>query len=97
MNRIGQIQTPLPTTQAVLIGLLAAIAVTSPTIWNVVQDAYTVVHEGAHTLAGIVIGRKILYVEINKDGRQHTLVPQTGAGFGLAAFLSATSVRVPPG
>ena len=56
MNRIGQIQTPLPTTQAVLIGLLAAIAVTSPTIWNVVQDAYTVVHEGAHTLVGIVIG-----------------------------------------
>ena len=87
MNRIGQIQTPLPTTQAVLIGLLAAIAVTAPTIWNVVQDAYTVVHEGAHTLAGIAIGRKIKKVEINKDGSgETTLAPKTGAANGLAAF-----------
>ncbi len=88
MNRIGQIQTPLPTTQAVLIGLLAAIAVTAPTIWNVVQDAETVVHEGAHVLAGIVAGGKIEKVEINKDDDSKTfLVPKTGAGNGLAAFF----------
>ena len=88
MNRIGQIQTPLPTTQAVLIGLLAAIAVTAPTIWNVVQDAETVVHEGAHVLAGIVAGRKIQSVEINKDGGGSTdMEPKTGAGYGVAAFV----------
>ena len=88
MNRIGEIQTPLPTTQAVLIGLLAAIAVTAPTIWNVVQDAETVVHEGAHVLAGIVAGGKIEKVEINKDDDSKTfLVPKTGAGNGLAAFF----------
>lgn len=88
MSRIGEIQTPLPTMQAVLIGLLAAIAVTAPTIWNVVQDAETVVHEGAHALAGIVIGRKIQKVEINKDGGgSTTLAPKTGAGNGLAAFF----------
>ena len=87
MNRIGEIQTPLPTMQAVLIGLVAAIVVTVPALWEIVRDAETVVHEGAHVLAGIVTGFRIEGVEIKKVGGGSTTPgPKTGAGNGVAAF-----------
>jgi len=86
LSRIGEIQTPLPASQAILIGLLAAIVVYARTLWSIVNYAETVVHEGAHALAGIVTGRRIRSVKINTNGGgSTTMVPDTG--FGLAAML----------
>ena len=39
MSSIVEIQTPLPAPQAVLIGLLVAIVVTLPELWNIVTTA----------------------------------------------------------
>ena len=88
MSRIGEIQTPLPASQAILIGLLAAIVVYARTLWSIVNYAETVVHEGAHALAGIVTGRRIRSVKINTNGGgSTTMVPDTGFGFGVAASV----------
>ena len=88
LSRIGEIQTPLPASQAMLIGLMAAILVYARILWNIVNHAETVVHEGAHALAGIVTGRRIRSVKINTDGGGATkMAPDTGFGFGVAAAV----------
>ena len=88
LSRIGEIQTPLPAPEALLIGLLAAIVVAGPTLWKIVGHAETVVHEGAHVLVGIVAGRRIRSVTINSNGGGGTImVPNSGAGYGVAAFV----------
>jgi len=47
-----------------------------------------VVHEGAHALVGLVTGRRILSVRINRDGGGGTrMVPDSGFGFGVAASV----------
>jgi cell division protein FtsL len=87
MNRIGEIQTPLPAPQTVLIGLLVAIVVTAPELWSVLTHANTVAHEGAHVLVGIGVGRTIQSMRINSDGGGGTvMVPDSGFGFCVAAF-----------
>jgi hypothetical protein len=86
LSRIGEIQTPLPASQAMLIGLMAAILVYARILWSIVNHAETVVHEGAHALAGIVTGRRIRSVKIDTDGGGATIMaPDTGFGFGVAA------------
>ena len=88
LSRIGEIDTPLPAPEAVLIGLLAAIVVTGPTLWKIVAHAETVVHESTHALTGIVTGRRIRSVNINTNGGGSTdMVPNTGPGFGVAASV----------
>jgi hypothetical protein len=88
LSRIGEIQTPLPAPEAVLIGLLAAIVVLGPALWRIATHAETVVHESAHVLAGIVTGRRVLSVNINTAGGGATdMVPKSGAGYGVAAFV----------
>lgn len=86
LSRIGEIQTPLPASQAMLIGLMAAIVVYARILWSIANHAETVVHEGAHALAGIVTGRRIRSVKIDTDGGGATIMaPDTGFGFGVAA------------
>lgn len=88
LSRIGEIQTPLPAPVALLIGILAAIVVHGPTLFKITTHAETVVHEGAHALVGLVTGRRILSVRINRDGGGGTrMVPDSGFGFGVAASV----------
>lgn len=88
LSRIGEIQTPLPASQAMLIGLMAAILVYARILWSIANHAETVVHEGAHALAGIVTGRRIRSVKIDTDGGGATIMaPDTGFGFGVAASV----------
>jgi hypothetical protein len=88
LSRIGEIQTPLPAPVALLIGILAAIVVHGPTLWKMTIHAETVVHEGAHALVGLVTGRRVRGVRIKTDGGGDTdMVPKTGAGYGVAAFV----------
>lgn len=88
LSRIGEIQTPLPASQAMLTGLMVAIVVYARILWNIANHAETVVHEGAHALVGIVTGRRIRSVKITTDGGGGTImVPGTGFGFGVAASV----------
>jgi hypothetical protein len=88
LSTIGRIDTPLPAREALVIGLLALIVVSGRTLWRVAGHAETVVHESAHVLAGIAGGRRIREVNINTDGGGDTvMVPDSGFGFGVAAFV----------
>jgi Peptidase M50B-like len=85
---VGEFQQPLPGPEVVMIGLVAAVVVIAPTLWNIVQHAETVAHEGAHVVAGILAGRKILGVTIDTDGGGGTdMEPKSGFGYGVAAFV----------
>jgi len=88
LSTIGRIDTPLPAAEAVVIGLLAFIVVNGGILWRVTNHAETVLHEGAHALTGIAAGRRIRSVDIDKNGGGSTvMVPATGFGFGVAAFV----------
>jgi hypothetical protein len=88
LSMAGEFQRPLPAPEVVLIGLLAAIVVLVRTLWEITTHAETVVHEGAHVLAGILTGRRVLSVRIEKNGGGVTdMVPKSGVGYGVAAFV----------
>ena len=87
LSMAGGLQRPLPAPEVVLIGLLAATVVLVRAFWEIMNHAETVAHEGAHVLAGILTGRTILSVRIERSGGGSTvMVPQNGAGYGVAAF-----------
>ncbi len=87
LSRIGEIQVPLPAPVALSIGMLVFIGLLGTTLWKIATHAVTVVHEGAHAMVGLAAGRKIRRVEINpKGGGTTRIVPQTGFGYGAAAF-----------
>jgi hypothetical protein len=88
LSMVSEFQRPLPVPEVVLIGLLAAMAVLVRTLWEITTYAETVVHEGAHVLAGILTGRRILGVRIETNGGGSTdMVPKSGVGYGVAAFV----------
>jgi hypothetical protein len=88
LSPIGRTDTPLPASEALVIGLLTFIVVNGRTLWRVTTHAETVLHESAHALTGIAAGRRIRSVDINKNGGGATdMVPNSGFGFGVAAFV----------
>src|SRR6516162_8921589 len=87
LSTIGRIDTPLPAAEAVVIGLLAFIVVSGRTLWKVATHAETVLHESAHALTGIAAGRRIRSVDIDRNGGGTVMVPASGFGFGVAAFV----------
>ena len=81
LSTIGKIDTPLPASDAVVIGLLALIVVYGGTLWRIAGHAETVLHESAHVLTGIAAGRRIRGVNINTDGGGSTvMMPDSGFG-----------------
>ena len=87
LSRIGEIQIPLSAPVALIIGMLVFIAVLGSALWKITTHAETVVHEAAHAMVGFAAGRRIRRVEINPNGGGSTvMVPQTGFGYGVAAF-----------
>jgi hypothetical protein len=88
LSRIGEIQTPLPAPVALLIGIATAIMMLGPMLWKFTIHAETVVHEGAHALVGLLTGRSIRSLRINRDTSGATIMePASGFGFGVAASV----------
>jgi hypothetical protein len=95
LSVVGEIQQPLPVPEVVLIGLLAAVVVVVRTLWQITTHAETVVHESAHLVAGTLTGRRILSVKINTNGGGATkMVPPSGFGYGVAAFVGSIGSSV---
>ena len=83
-----ELQKPLPASEAILIGLLAASVVFVRELWQIVMPFETVVHESAHVLAGILTGRTILSVKIEEAGGGGTEIEgKSGPGEGVIAFV----------
>jgi hypothetical protein len=88
LSRIGETQTPLPGPAALLVGILVFVVMLGPTLWKIANHAETVVHESAHALVGLVTGRRIRSVTIDRDGGGGTVIaPARGFGFGVAVFV----------
>ena len=88
LSMASEFQRPLPVPMVVLIGLLAATVVIVRALWDIATHAQTVVHEGAHVVAGILTGRTIQGVTIKTNGSGATdMVPKSGFGYGVAAFV----------
>jgi Peptidase M50B-like len=95
LSMAGELQKPLPAPEVILIGLLAALVVLVRALWTIVSPFETVVHEGAHVLAGILTGRTILGVKIDEpSGGSTEMVPDSGCGFGIAAFVGYIGASV---
>jgi hypothetical protein len=96
LSRIGEIQIPLPAPVALSIGILVFIAVLGPALWKITTHAVTVVHEAAYVMVGFAAGRSISNVKINpKGGGSTVMVPQTGFGYGVAAFAGYVGPSAP--
>jgi Peptidase M50B-like len=68
LARIGQVQTHLPGAIAIVIGVVALGAAVLPDIWLVTRYFHTVAHEAGHATVASAVGRKVLSVNINRDG-----------------------------
>jgi hypothetical protein len=80
LDRIGEIQAPLPAAAVVLIGLAVLAAVGIQATWQIARYADTLVHEGTHAVAGSAMGRKIEYVKLKPNGDGETKVGPGGLG-----------------
>jgi hypothetical protein len=91
LSRIGETQAPLPAAAAVLIGLAALATVGIQGIWLLARYVDTVVHEGAHALAGSALGRKVQSVKLKPNGDGETNLGPGGAGgnilIGFVGYL----------
>ncbi len=89
LPRPGDIQKPLSSTNAALIGLVVFGVVTLEELWRVLQHVYTIAHEGGHALVGSSLGHRVVSVTVKKnaDGSSEGLtVTRGGGGAALIAF-----------
>jgi hypothetical protein len=87
-SHLGEIQARLPAPVALLLGIATFLVVNGRILWQIVTHAETVVHEGAHALAGIVTGHRIRGVRINTNGGgRTTLASRRGPVGRLAIFV----------
>jgi Peptidase M50B-like len=74
INRIGEVQLPLPAAASVLIGIGALAAVGVQEIWLLARHVNTIAHEGAHAIAGSAVGRRIVGVKLQRNATGATAV-----------------------
>jgi len=86
LERIGQIQAPLPAATVVLLGLAVLVVIVLPT-WLVVQHADTIAHEGAHALVGSGLGGTIQSVTIKPNGSGETRSTKGGFLYLFVGYL----------
>ncbi len=80
---------------AVIVGaVVLALVVFRPT-WKVLRNVITIVHEGAHALAALLVGRKLGAITLHSDTSGLTVTRGKPRGFGM--ILTAFAGYVGPG
>lgn len=80
-------QTPLSSTETVLIGLAVSVVVIPSATWQLVQHFQVMAHEGMHGVVGSLSGRKVEWIELKENaGGRTSVLPASGPGFLVAAF-----------
>lgn len=74
LDRIGEIQAPLPAAVSVLIGLLALAAVAVQEFWLLLRHVNTIAHEGAHAITGSAVGQQVQRVTLAPNATGATLM-----------------------
>jgi len=83
-------QAPLPGSEAALVGLAALAVVIIPFLWPLVEHFNAMAHEGAHAVAGSVMGFGIKSVTLSMETRGATgyyRAPNTGPRRTLTRFV----------
>ena len=86
---MGITQTPLPGSEAALIGLAAFVVVDGPILWSLAKHFHVMAHEGMHAITGSILGIRVRGVELkrNGDGVTHYRVPVVGGRGVFTGFV----------
>jgi len=88
LHNIVALQTHLPVTTSVILGVAALGAATLPGISVLTQHFNTMAHEGAHAAMGSVTGRRVTGMTMRGNGEgRTTLTRPKGLGFLLAGIV----------
>jgi hypothetical protein len=90
LERIGQLQAPLPDATVVLLGLAVLMLIVLPT-WLMMRYANTIAHEGAHALVGSAVGGTIRSVTIKPDGSGLTRSTKGGFLYLFVGYLGPSA------
>jgi Peptidase M50B-like len=89
LDAVSTFQTPLPGTEAALIGLLALAVVMVQVLWPFAEHLNVMAHEGAHAVTGSVLGFPVHGIELQRDATGGTAfrMATTGARGVLTGFV----------
>ncbi len=89
IDAVGLTQTPLPGSDALLIGLAALVVVALRFLWPFAEHLNAMAHEGTHAATGFALGFRANRVTLNLDatGATSFLRPIVGPRGVLAAFV----------
>ena len=73
----------------VLTAVVALVLVLTPALWPVTRLAVTITHEGAHAVAGVLVGRRLQGIRLHSDTSGLTVSRGRPSGPGMVATLLA--------
>lgn len=88
-------QPPPPTPVVVAAAVAAGLLVLSPRGWPMTRHVVTIVHEGAHALAALVAGRRLLGIRLHPDTSGLTVSAGRRGGPGMVVTAAAGYVGPP--
>lgn len=77
---VNTTQTPLPGTDAALIGLAALIVVIAPILGRLAEYFNVMAHEGMHAMTASILGFRVLGITMNSRAEGLTRYPPTAVG-----------------
>lgn len=75
-------QTPLPGSQAGLIGFAAFLVVNAQSLWSLAKHFPVMAHEGMHAITGSMLGFRVRSIELMRNGDGRTAYRNELAGGG---------------
>jgi hypothetical protein len=82
-------QPPPPRSVVLGLAVVAAVLVLAPVSWPRVRHVVTLAHEGAHGLAAVVTGRRLVGIRLHSDTSGLTVSHGRPRGFGMVVTLLA--------
>ena len=82
-------QPPPPRSVVLGLAVVAAVLVLAPVAWPRVRHVVTLAHEGAHGLAAVLTGRRLVGIRLHSDTSGLTVSHGRPHGFGMVLTLVA--------